>query len=242
MYCCGELLAHVEHVRADGAGRERPLAHRVQILALAEVQRDADDLGAVRLGQPGHGDGRVQAARVREDDSVHFRFLRASERRGRRLLVVSQPLEATAIAAAAAASRQTTRTVSSPAMVPTTPSSLGGVDGAGQRLGLGQPGLEHHQLQGPVDAGQVLRNGVLQARGRHSRRRALGAGPVVGAVGAGLHEAQVPEVAREGGLGHGEPQALQPPPQVFLAGQRDAVDEIEDGGLSAFLHGFHLGG
>ena len=50
-----EHVADVEHVRADGAGRERALAHLVQLAALAEIERDRDDLGAERLGQPRNG-------------------------------------------------------------------------------------------------------------------------------------------------------------------------------------------
>ena len=66
-----ELLAHVEHVRADGAGRQRAVADVLELLALSEVHRDGDDLGAVLLREPGDGDRRVEPAGVRQHDPFH---------------------------------------------------------------------------------------------------------------------------------------------------------------------------
>jgi hypothetical protein len=65
-----ELVLHVQDVTADGAGRQRAFADGVEFLPLAEVERDGDDLGIVALGQPGNRDRGVEAARVREDDSL----------------------------------------------------------------------------------------------------------------------------------------------------------------------------
>ena len=66
-----EGVAHVEHMGADRPGRQRPLAHLVQLAALTEVERDGNDLGAERLGQPRDGHRRVEPARVGQNDAFH---------------------------------------------------------------------------------------------------------------------------------------------------------------------------
>ncbi len=71
-----ELLAGVGHLGLDGAAVQRPLADGVQVLAaLADVDRDGDDLGAGLLGDPADADGRVQTARIGEYDAFGHGFL-----------------------------------------------------------------------------------------------------------------------------------------------------------------------
>src|SRR5262249_21142770 len=106
-----KLLAYVEHVGANGAGGERASTHLVELPALAEIERDRDDIGLVLLGEPGNGDRGVEAARVGEKDSLfHARSPANSSRRF-------------TSARARRTSGAMTRIVSSPAMVPTTSGS-----------------------------------------------------------------------------------------------------------------------
>src|SRR5262249_53898218 len=77
----GELLAQVVDVDAAGAGRGRPLADGVELLALAEVGAEGDDLAAVLLDQPAQNDRRVEPAAVGE----HHLVERGSARRLRAL-------------------------------------------------------------------------------------------------------------------------------------------------------------
>lgn len=59
----GELVLGVRDLGLDGTAGERALADDVQVLAaLADVDRDGDDLGARLLGDPADGDGGVQTA------------------------------------------------------------------------------------------------------------------------------------------------------------------------------------
>ncbi len=67
-----EFVAGIEHVCADGAGRQGAVAHFFQLAALSEVDRDGDDLGAVPLGQPRNGHRGGQASGKGEDDSLHL--------------------------------------------------------------------------------------------------------------------------------------------------------------------------
>ncbi len=128
-----ELLARVDHVRADGADRKRPLAHVGQLLSLAEVERHGDDFGAVFLGQPAES---PPTCRVRPSTPEQFassflpeRLRWHPARRGASHLVrstssftaqdVRQPSRRFESPAASGALRQITRIVSSPAIVPT---------------------------------------------------------------------------------------------------------------------------
>lgn len=65
-----ELVARVGDVRLDGAAVQGTLPDDLEVLpALADVDRDGDDLGARGLGDPADGHRRVQAARVGEHDA-----------------------------------------------------------------------------------------------------------------------------------------------------------------------------
>ena len=57
-----ELLAQIEHVRANGAGRQRAVAHLLELLALPEIHRHGDDLGVVLFLEPRNRHRRVQPA------------------------------------------------------------------------------------------------------------------------------------------------------------------------------------
>ena len=63
------------------------------------------------------------------------------------------------------------------------------------------------------------------------------AGTLVGAVAGALHEAEILDVARDCGLRGLEAGAGQPAAQRFLAVQEFAIDQFEDGGLSAGFYG-----
>src|SRR6185503_16686985 len=67
-----ELFAQIEHVRAQGSARQRAIAHVVELLALAEIHRHGDDLGAVFFSEPWNGDRSLEAAGVRENDLRHI--------------------------------------------------------------------------------------------------------------------------------------------------------------------------
>ena len=66
--------------------------------------------------------------------------------------------------AAAALSGLITRTVSSPAMVPTTSGQLLPVERHGQRAGVGGGGLEHHQVLGDPDVQQEIGGDAREVR------------------------------------------------------------------------------
>src|SRR3989441_10024601 len=73
-----ELLAQVHDVHGRRAGPARLLADRHELLPLAEVGAEGDDLAAVALDQPAQDDGGVEPARVREDDALEARHRRSS--------------------------------------------------------------------------------------------------------------------------------------------------------------------
>ena len=74
-----EFLAHVldEDVLGLDAQQFRLLARRLKLLALAEVGGEGDDLGAIFSLQPFEDDGRVEPARIGEDDALDLRLLAA---------------------------------------------------------------------------------------------------------------------------------------------------------------------
>ena len=63
-----ELLAHVLDEAFVGAGGDRLRANALELIALADLRGDADDLGVVALAQPGDDDGSVEAPRIGECD------------------------------------------------------------------------------------------------------------------------------------------------------------------------------
>jgi hypothetical protein len=57
----GELVAGVQDVGAHGAGRERTIAHLLELAPLTEIDRHRDDLGSVPLREPRDGHGTLEA-------------------------------------------------------------------------------------------------------------------------------------------------------------------------------------
>ena len=79
----GELVAGVGHGGLDRAAGQGPLADGLQVLAaLADVDRDGDDLGAGLLGDPADRDRGVQTAGVRQHDALAHRVSSSSLRWG----------------------------------------------------------------------------------------------------------------------------------------------------------------
>ena len=66
-----EALAGIDHVGARRAGRHGPPLDALAQRPAAEVDGQRHDLDPVLLLEPGDGDGRVESARVGEDDLVH---------------------------------------------------------------------------------------------------------------------------------------------------------------------------
>ena len=60
---------------------------------------------------------------------------------------------------------------------------------------------------------------------------------LVGPVGAALHELQLADVARQGGLRDVEAGRAQPPAQLLLAAHGLVLDGVENGGLALRFHG-----
>ena len=148
-----ELLADVEHVRAHGAGRQRAVAHLLELRALPQVHRDRDDLGAVFLGEPRDGDRGVEAARIRQDDSFHdvrllgrvvFETLRQGGRRAR----AARDDENRVVAGDGADGLGQPRTI----------------ERLGQRLRLAAAGPHHEQLLDALDAAAETRRPRARAR------------------------------------------------------------------------------
>ena len=77
-----ELLAQVQDVDGRGAGAERLLADRQELLALAEVGAEGDHRAAVVLDQPPEDHRGVEPAGVGEDDALRLRRHRARLRAG----------------------------------------------------------------------------------------------------------------------------------------------------------------
>ena len=101
-----ELIAHVDHVDAYGPERQRTLTDLDELAAVANVERNGDDLGLEGLRQPRDRDGWVEPTRIGKNYAVQ------------RLQVQRIERKRSAIAVASVAERQITRIVSSPPMVP----------------------------------------------------------------------------------------------------------------------------
>ena len=113
----------------------------------------------------------------------------------------------------------------------------GAVERLGERLGLAPAGPDDDELLDAIDAAQEFVGGALERGERRLGVRRLGARPLVGAVAGALDQAELRDVARDGRLRRLEAALMQPAAQQLLAVQRLAVDELEDDGLAARLHG-----
>ena len=69
-----ELLAQVVDVDRAGAAAAGLRLHRLELLPLAEVGAEGDDLGPVGLDQPGEDDGGIESSRVGEYDLLGIVF------------------------------------------------------------------------------------------------------------------------------------------------------------------------
>jgi hypothetical protein len=117
------------------------------------------------------------------------------------------------------------------------------VDGDPENLGLTGPGTQQHQLLHAVGPPSGILTGLAGAW----RRRFVPLEPcpladgcrrrLVGPVGAALHELQLADVARQGGLRNVEAGRAQPAAQLLLVAHGLVLDGVENGGLALRLHG-----
>src|SRR6185503_9483216 len=158
----GELLAEVGDDDLLGAGLRRLARHRAHVVALADVGHEGDDGALVLVLDPLEEDRGVQSAGVRQDDLLgHAEFFWVDFRS--RILLASLR--------AGTPSLTTTRSVSSPATVPTTSD---------------QPIRSRARPMGPASPGSLLTTRRLpeQSIFRTSRARIVAAFVVAGGVTA----------------------------------------------------------
>ena len=124
-------------------------------------------------------------------------------------------------------SRTATNKVSSPETVPATSGNAGMVDRRGDEMRRAGRRLDHQQLAGRLDRDHPFAKDPLEPASAP-----VGAGELVGQrIGKGaaalhLDRAQLLEVARDGRLGDGEAERLEPRGRLLLAGQRAGADQL----------------
>src|SRR5262245_32839924 len=101
-----ELHSRVQNVGTNGASNQRMVAYLFELLILADVERQCDDLRTILVSQQRNRFRIVIRTRVRENDALHHALDNFSSR--------------LTSARARRASGATARMVSSPATVPTT--------------------------------------------------------------------------------------------------------------------------
>ena len=222
-----ELFADVEHVGASGAGGQGAIAHRLELLALPEIDRDGHDLRGVLPGQPRNRNRGVEVAGIREDDPFHdagvYRAAYLFEALGER----RRPTRSARDDENRVVARDRSHGLGQPRAV----------ERFGQGLRLAPPGPDDHELLDALDPAEKLGGGTLQRRQRRRRARRIHAGPLVGAVAGALHQPQIGDVARDRRLRGVEAALAQTAAQLLLAVQRLAVDELQDERLAACLGG-----
>src|SRR5262245_61640327 len=82
-----EFFPEVDDVHAPSPGAERLVPDRDQLLALPQVGAEGHHLAAVPLDQPAQDDGRVEPARVGQDDELRCRGRGARRLRHRRAIL-----------------------------------------------------------------------------------------------------------------------------------------------------------
>ncbi len=240
-----EALAGVHDIGARGPRGHRSFLDARAQRPAAQVHRERDDLDAVLLLEPGDGDGRIESARVGEDDLVHetgtsgidrTRALKRSSQRSRR-----------------GSSAKRTRSVLSPASVPSCSVRLDSSMAWATTLAV--PGVPVRTRMRPLRPTLI----GTSARMRRSRSSDAGRGgatrahvlrrDVHVAVGAGrLEQPELGDVAADGGLGDIEPLLGQRIHEFPLAPDRTRNDELTDGALPKPLeflargHGHRGGG
>ena len=110
------------------------------------------------------------------------------------------------------------------------------IDGDRQRLGLSDAGADDDELLHVVDVAEELADGALERGERRFGTGGVEPRPLIGAVAGALHQPELLDVARDRRLGGVEAALVQAAPQLFLAAQRVAIDELEDDGLAARFH------
>src|SRR5258706_8356365 len=114
---------------------------------------------------------------------------------------------------------------------------LGPVDRQRQILRLAGTGAHDDELLRAIDPSQETRSRPLEGVERELRARDLDALTLVRAVARPLHQPELLDVARDRRLRRFAAALEQPPPHVFLAAERLAVDQLENQTLAAGFHG-----
>ena len=150
----GELFAGIEHVRTHRASRECGLAHAFEIARLTDVERQGNDLGVEGRREPRNGRKVLGAARAGEHDALFHAVCPSPVNRSNRFTSALARLASGAI----------TRTVSSPATVPTTSGRRASSMRHAERLRAARAGAQQHELLHAIDAQQVFGHGAVQHR------------------------------------------------------------------------------
>jgi hypothetical protein len=96
---------------------------------------------------------------------------------------------------------------------------------------------KHDELLHALDSTEKRRGGTLESSARHLGTRRFETWPLICTISSAFHEAELRDVARDGGLRGVEASMAQPPSELFLAVQRFLIDDFEDDGLAACFHG-----
>jgi hypothetical protein len=113
---------------------------------------------------------------------------------------------------------------------------LSPVERFGQRLSLPAPRPEDDELLDALDTVEKLGSGALEHRAGQLGAGRLEARPLVRTVTGALDEAEVSDVARDGGLRGVEALLMEAAPDLLLAVERLEVDKFEDDGLASCFH------
>ena len=198
-------------------------------LDLVMARKDGRQLGAGVAGGADDGDT-LPCIDVRFSHGRGFRE-KLSGRVRRRTPMVRRRRSANAEAADGV--RKATKMVSSPPMVPRTPSIERGVDGAGHRLRAGGRRADDDEVAGGVGAGDVFSDGLLQPRlhdvaRREGDDRAAGEGVARDVAVRRLGHAELAQVARERRLRDLEAALLQQRQQLVLRMDGLVADDAKD--------------
>ena len=230
-----EPLAGIDDVGARRAGRHRPLLDALAQRAAAEVDGQRDHLGVVLLLEPGDGDGRIESARVGEDDLLHEYGTSAIDDGDAPAPMASKRARHRSRRASSA---KRTRSVLSPARVPSCSCSVDSSIACAITLAVpGVPVSTRISPLRPIVTGMSLRirwsrsfEATVAVGTRSSRRH------VDVAVGARrLHQPEVRDVARHRGLRDREALLGQRVHQLALAAHRSRHHELADGPLAEAL-------
>src|SRR5262245_31011184 len=99
----------------------------------------------------------------------------------------------------------------------------GSIDGECKRLRLSRSGANHEHLLRPIDPPQEFPSGALECVEDSVRTHRIDTGPLVRTVAGTLYEAELLDVARNGGLCRLEPRFVQAAAQLLLTVERLAV-------------------